>query len=386
MIELGMTKAFAAIVAFILLMAGPALAETRKLDLQADVDQAREAAGVVALGAVIATSDDGVIALAVSGQRAAGRDDPVQPGDSWHIGSNTKMLTALLYARLVEAGHARWGATLPELFPDLAKEMDPGWKSVTIEDLLSHRSGAAPNASRGWMIAAIFSEKPVAEQRASLAKTVLTSKPGGKRGSFTYSNLGYILAGAAIEDLAQRTPELGGKAYETLLREFVVAKGPTGATAGFGFGPPQKGLEGHAKGLFARTFKPQGRDVSADNPAALAPAGTAHYSLRGHALMLLSFMEGPRALPAPIRKKLLTPYPDAKSIYALGWGAAQAKAPRGNFYGHSGSNTMWLSQVTLLTDLGVVIIVNTNQMDAKADKAVSGLTEKLIKQLSGEAK
>ncbi len=362
-------------------MASAASAETGKLNLQQEVDRARETAGLVALGAVIATSESGIVALAVSGERVKGGNDPVQESDAWHIGSNTKMLTALLYARLVEQGHAQWGATLPELFPDLAGKMHANWHKVTIEELLSHHSGAAPNASLSWMIGARFDEKPLDVQRANLAETVLASKPAGRRGEFTYSNLGYILAGAAIESIAKRTPGLKDKTYEALLRQLVIAEGPEGAAQGFGFGPPKAGIEGHAKGLLGRAMKAQGRTKDADNPAALGPAGTAHLSLRGHALLLLSFMEGPRELPASIRKKLLTRHPDSNSDYALGWGIAE-RTPFGVTYGHSGSNTMWLSQVTMVPELGLVVIVNTNQMDSTAQAAVGVLSKRLVEEMS----
>ena len=360
---------------------GSALAEPRQFDLQAEVDRVRTEYDLVGLGAVIATSKDGIVAVAVSGDRVSGKDDPVRITDSWHIGSNTKMLTALLYARLVEAGHARWGATLPDLFPALAADMDAGWKDVTIEDLLSHRSGAAANASLGWMLAAKQDKRPLDEQRAELARVVLSRPPTGTRGEFFYSNLGYIIAGAAIEQIAAGLPALEGEPYEALLRELVIGKGPKGAAEGFGFGPPPRGPEGHAPGLFGRGLKAQGRSVAADNPAALGPAGTVHYSLRGHALMLLSFLDGPRALPAPIRKKLMAPYPDAKSGYALGLGLKE-DGPAGRIYMHAGSNTIWLSQVVLLPARGTVIIVNTNQYNPKAEQAVRELTGRLIEHVS----
>lgn len=379
-----LARRIATLLSALILMVSPAFPESAELDLQAEIDRVRTDYGLVAMGAVVATSKAGVVALAVSGERAKGRADPVQPSDAWHIGSNTKMLTALLYARLVEAGHAEWGATLPELFPSLATEMDAGWRKVTIEDLLSHRSGAAPNASLAWMLGSKASKQALTLQRANLARTVLTAPPAGKQGEFTYSNLGYILAGAAIERLAADTPSLEAKGYELLMRRFVIGKAPAGAGLGFGFGPPGSGIEGHAPGLFGLGVKAQGRGAGADNPAALGPAGTAHYSLRGHALMLLSFLEGPLALPDAIRKKLLTPYPDQTSDYGLGW-ATSTHADAGRIYMHAGSNTVWLSQVVLAPDHGAVIIVNTNQYNPKAEEAVRELTELLLRHVSGAA-
>lgn len=354
------------------------------LDLQAEVDRARQEAGLVALGAVIATSQAGVTHIAVSGERVRGSGDLVHPDDAWHIGSNTKMLTALLYARLVESGHARWGATLPELFPALAAEMNPGWNDVTIEDLLSHRSGAAANPSITWMISSRSSRQPLGAQRANLARTVLKAPPAGERGQFVYSNLGYILAGAAIERLSADTPALGGQTYEQLMQTIVIGEASDGAAPGFGFGPPEASIEGHGPVFMGMGLKAKGRGPEADNPAALGPAGTAHHSLRGHALLLLSFLAGERSLPEPMRTKLLGPYPDDRSEYGLGWGTSQHEGV-GRVFLHAGSNTIWLSQVVIVPDHNAVVIVNTNQYSPKAVKAVDALTERLVRHVSGVA-
>jgi CubicO group peptidase (beta-lactamase class C family) len=54
---------------------------------------------------------DGARTLRVvsEGHRRRGSPEPVAPGDLWHIGSNTKAMTAALYARLVEQGGGRLG-------------------------------------------------------------------------------------------------------------------------------------------------------------------------------------------------------------------------------------------------------------------------------------
>lgn len=335
--------------------------------LRTRLEAAQARHGLVGLGAVIATPEDGIVALAVTGARTRG-GDPVQPGDAWHIGSNTKMLTALGWARLVEAGSARWGMTLAEIFE--GEELAPSWRDVTIEDLLSHRSGAAPNPGLLWMTGAGRNGDPVDRQRATLVSNTLKKKPAGTRGEFTYSNLGFIIAGRAMEKVAGT-----GETYEELLTRLVMAKAPVGAGEGFGFGPPP-GIQGHSKSLFGG-LKPAGFGPSADNAPAFASAGTVHISLRGHALLLLPFLDGPEALPEAMRMKLTAPYPDAGSDYALGLGVQKGKDGK-PVYLHAGSNTMWLSQVVMAPEIGVVIIINTNQAGAAADAAIRELTGDLL--------
>ena len=88
-------------------MVGAAAADVKSIDLQAEVDRVRTEYNLVGFGAVIATSKDGVTNIAVSGVRVIGKADPVRVTDSWHIGSNTKMLTALLYVIVRGQGMAR---------------------------------------------------------------------------------------------------------------------------------------------------------------------------------------------------------------------------------------------------------------------------------------
>lgn len=331
------------------------------------LDTARDKHGLIGLGAAVATPEDGIIALAVSGERLRG-GAAIQTADAWHIGSNTKMLTALGWARLVEAGSARWGMTLAEIFED--ETLHPGWQDVTIEELLAHRSGAAANPGVLWMTGAGRNGDPVAEQRASLVATTLQKAPAGKRGNFDYSNLGYIIAGRAMEQVAGT-----GETYEDLMRRLVIGQAPQGAGMGFGFGPPSA-IQGHRAGLFGG-LKPVGTGPSADNAPAYASAGTAHISLAGHALLLLPFLEGAGALPETMRRKLLAPYPDAGADYAMGWAVQRGKDGK-PVYLHAGSNTMWLSQVVVLPEPGAVIIVNTNAAGKQADEAIRELTGQLI--------
>lgn len=320
-----------------------------------------------------------MIGLGVSGERVKGKGDPVRPDDAWHIGSNTKMLTALAWARLVEAGPARWGMTVGEVFE--SEKIAAGWRDVTIEELLAHRSGAAANPGWLWMIASLTSRKPAAEQRAKLVSETLAKAPSSrKRGTFVYSNLGYTIVGRAIERVSAKATGQEA-AYETLLGELVVETAPGGPATSLGFGPPSR-IEGHKRGMFGG-YKPAGRGRSADNPVAIAPAGTAHVNLADHARLLLPFLEGPDALPQAIRAKLLAPYPDASSEYALGWGIASHETA-GRIYVHNGSNSMWLSRVAMAPDIGVVIIANTNQFNDAAQAALRELTDDLLTRLETE--
>jgi CubicO group peptidase (beta-lactamase class C family) len=354
----------------------PALsaAQITPSDAQIQVDRALVEHNLVGLGVAVYTPDLDEPIVVVAGERKRGSDDMITASDAWHIGSNTKMLTALSYAKLVERGDAKWGATLPELFPDLVEIMHPDWQDITIEDLLSHRSGMEPNPDPVWMIARTFDSKELNAQRAEFAQKVLTSAAKGKKGEFSYSNTGYMIAGAVIENLdVDETDE----SFETLLLSMFDEdfKKIGGA---IGFGPPKSGIQGHRKGLFGNKLNSVGYSGQADNPAIFGPAGTMHIDLRTHVLFLAKhFISGDNT----IKEKLLKPYPNSESDYALGWGIGNIEGI-GQVYGHNGSNTMWLSNVTYAPSLEAIVIVNTNQFNTDARTAVREIAADILTQIS----
>src|SRR5205823_7170318 len=99
---------------------------------------------VVGLAAMVMV-DGQVVASAAHGERKKGSGVPIELGDRWHLGSITKSITATMIARLVESGQMQWTDTVGERFPDASIHED--WKSVTLQQLLTHTSGAPANFS-----------------------------------------------------------------------------------------------------------------------------------------------------------------------------------------------------------------------------------------------
>ena len=61
--------------------------------------------------------DGTVVPSGVVGTRGAGADNTITVGDRFHIGSDTKAMTALVAAMFVEQGKLRWDGTVGEAFP-----------------------------------------------------------------------------------------------------------------------------------------------------------------------------------------------------------------------------------------------------------------------------
>lgn len=341
----------------------PALAgKAGAQSVQAAVDAAVEEAG--APGAAAAVWKDGTVAAEfTAGERAKGSGAPIEPGDLWHLGSNTKAMTAALIARLADQGRLSRDLTVGEALGDAIPDMDPAWRDVRLEELLSHTSGMAPNAGVGMMfsLAGTDAGRDARADRIAYARAVLKDAPPGARGEFAYSNAGYVVAGAMVE-AALDAP------YETLMQTDVFA--PLGLDSA-GFGPPgtpgqMDAPRGHVK-RFVFFGGPQPREpgATADNPPALSPAGRAHMSLPDYLTFVDDAMACARGGPSALVSAegcawLMTVRNDA-APYALGWGVRPDGA-----LSHSGSNTMWLLTVTAWPerDLAVVAAVNDGRVGA----------------------
>ncbi|MDQ7841481.1 MAG: serine hydrolase domain-containing protein [bacterium] len=140
------------------------------------------------LAAVVRNGE--VVSSGAVGTRKIGEKIPVTIDDRFHLGSDTKAMTALLAAILVEEGKLKWDSTVADLFPELVENMDPGLKRVTLEHLLSHTSGI-PSDNEDFMKLlreAILQDGNLDELRywlvRELSRLPLASVPGTK---FAYS-------------------------------------------------------------------------------------------------------------------------------------------------------------------------------------------------------
>jgi CubicO group peptidase (beta-lactamase class C family) len=347
-------------------------------ELQAFVEQTlAKARGQHKLPAVAAVVQIGgkLEAEVAMGVRASGDPEPVSTNDRWHIGSDTKAMTATLIARLVEQGKLRFEDTLADAFPQLAASMNAQYRTITITQLLSHTAGLPPLTDDKELPPFYAATKGIAElpaQRAAVARAYLTMPPASKVGEFAYSNLGFIIAGVIAE---ART----GKPWEDLIREQIFA--PLGiVNAGFGApGTPGKveQPQGHNDG---RPLNPGSAD--ADNPPAIGPAGTVNIALKDWLLFAQDQLEGVygrgKLLKPESYRKLHTP---VSGVYALGWGAKLAPDGTPTIITHSGSNGYWLADVKIMPKKRMIFLIATNAGDEGANKAVQDINTALRQQL-----
>jgi CubicO group peptidase (beta-lactamase class C family) len=324
------------------------------------------ASGAPALAAAVFDAQK-TLFIGAAGMRLKGGETPVTTADLWHLGSNTKAMTALLYVRLVEQGRVPAGAPLQDLLPDTA--MDPAFASRTPEDLMAHAAGVgdAPVLGPAWLGTARSDPRTLPEQRAALAAAALGAPPAYAEGGFHYANLNFIIVGAILERAT-------GMAWEDLMRAELFA--PLGITTA-GFGAPLGDQPwGTAMGI------PVDPALGlSDNPLALGPAGTVHIGMEDYAKFLRLFMTEGGGLVSPEAMARITTAPvEGDGQYRMGWMVyGQRPWAQGPALAHEGSNTMWHA-VTLLAPQRQIAIVAFSNDETLGGPAAVELAVSLLRQ------
>jgi len=346
-------------------------------DLDVLLDEVRERSGVPGIAAAVIDAS-GVLAIGTAGGRRADEPAELTADDVFHLGSDTKAMTALLVARLVEAGELRWDLSMLEAFgPEAAVVMHPDFREVTLTQLMRHRSGIAVDVSE-------FSEgmverlgnTPTLQRRFIVTLEALAAKPRFTPGSnFEYSNFGYVAVGAAIE----RTT---GRSWEDELKTRVFE--PLGMDS-CGFGPTAVGEardQPWAHEEQAGAFVP----VDVDNPPFLGPAGGVHCNLEDWGKFAAVFFEGSSFVSADSIDRLTSPVPKSDERgggYALGWAVPEPEMFGIPVLTHDGSNTVNYASIIVMPSLGAAVLVAVNAGGERAQTAAVAAALELARRTRG---
>ncbi|MDX3935667.1 serine hydrolase domain-containing protein [Stenotrophomonas sp.] len=347
-------------------------------DLKARIAQAMQGTTTPAMG-VLVIRNGKVAEHAVQGVRRNDAAPPATIDDQWMIGSTGKPITVAMIARLVEQGVLGWDTPLSTLLPDLAAQMQPAYRDVTLVQLLSHRAGLPENLTDAAALDAFFVDtRALPVQREAYVKAALAEAPVHPPGTeFAYSNSGFLIAAV----IAERAT---GKEVEALMqREVFQPLGMTGA----GFGPTPAGQPLGHRGGKPVTKAPQKADDGV--PPIYTAAGNLHMRLQDLALFAIDQLAGSQGkgtLLTPASYALMqTAQPGSGS--GLDWGVQPSIAGRqGPVLVHGGSDGNWLAWVVLFPgqNNGVIAIANAAE-DMGADQATMGVLGGLFAELAPAA-
>jgi CubicO group peptidase (beta-lactamase class C family) len=304
-----------------------------------------------------------------------GQPENLLETDLIHIGSNGKAMTSTMIGVLVERGILSWDSTPADIYPEIANEISPEFKYITLSQLLCHSAGIP-----GFTEEEEFANIPVLrgdyiQQRLEFTKWVLTQKPLYVPGTFHYSNAGYVIAASMAEVRTQ-------KSCEFLMKELLFE--PLGIRAQFGW-PAENTSDqpwGHAEidGKLC-AISPSNKEYLI--PEWLAPAGDISISLPDYLSFLRCHLEGLQGCSSLLDKKTFellhnvynTEGPSGVGA-AYGWGVKELNGV--TCHVHVGSGGTFYICVALVPEMNIGIAVACNAGNGAASEACAKLLKLLL--------
>ena len=364
-------------------------------DLTATLEPVRQKYGLPALAAATVRGGE-LAASGACGVRALGRPLRVSVEDRFHLGSDTKAMTALLCGMAVEGSKLRWDSSLGEVLGSVVPGLNPKLAAVTLEQLLSHSAGIPSDTEELKKLyfntdAFDYNLTPLRLRMLSAWKAnAPVTTPGT---AFHYANFGYLIAAAMLEHAT-------ATAWEELITRRIfeplnLKSAGLGAQATPGKLDAPVGHNIEADG----SVTPMYWGAAADMPPALGPAGNAHMSVLDFATWAGWNAGGARRGPALVKPETLARIqrghvdtgriPDAKpgtpseGRYAMGWGVVKWPSMKNPVLQHNGSNSLNLAKVLIDPVADVAVTVLTNYPGPKAEEACTEVMLALYRQQMG---
>jgi CubicO group peptidase (beta-lactamase class C family) len=253
------------------------------------------------------------------------------------IGSVTKLFTALLLARMAEAGMVRLGDRVADLLPP-DTPLGPGVDRITLESLACHRSGL-PRLPPGVMRAALrrggMTDPYAHLDERALLKALATTRTRGEPGqaAMRYSNFGAGLLGHLLGRVA-------GCGYGPALVEHVLSPLGIAAQTDLTDRDLRQGHAGH-------------RPVPAWHLAELAGAG----GLRAPATDLLTYLETVRSGEGPLGDAIAETLRPRGGRAAVQVGLGWLQLGDGDLLMHNGGTHGARSEVRVERHSGTCVVV-----------------------------
>ncbi|ALW86691.1 hypothetical protein AUC43_17355 [Hymenobacter sedentarius] len=374
----------------------PALAQTAPpvtapLDVAAlDAVVARTLTAFDVPGMAVAVVKDGQVVLSKGyGVSSLKTRAPVDANTLFGIASNTKALTAAALGLLVDEGKLRWDDKVTAYIPEFQLYDANVTAEFTVRDLLTHRSGLGAGAGDLLLRYPDSTNFSIQEVLHNLRYI----KPVSSfRSQYAYNNSLYLVAGEVVARVAKQP-------WTTFVETRLLQPlGMRRSAASFARLPdPTNVAEAHTPVEGRVQVLRRDLESTTDPTGALLSAGGIYSSandLSQWVRMLLGGPGGPAPLLKPATQRELwtpqtlvpvsawpTPYPTHFAAYGLGWRLNDVRGYQQVW--HTGGNPGMVSQITLLPELHLGIVVLTNQASRDAYTAVTNQIEDHYMGVSG---
>lgn len=321
-------------------------------------------------GIAVAVIKDGKIIHAKGyGVRSIKTNLKVDENTLFGVASNTKAMTAAALGMLVDEKKMTWDTKVIDIIPEF-KMYDPFvTNEFTVRDLLTHRSGLGLGA--GDLM--IWPDSSTVDKKQLIHNLRYLKPVSSFRTKYDYDNLLYIVAGECVS-------RLSGITYDDFIETRIFKPLGMTKTAASWYRLKDKSnvIDGHAP--YEDKLLPVGLSFGEIANA----AGGVYSNVTDMSKWITAMINGgkygdqleKRLFSAEVAKELWTPQtiinngnPTSFSSYGLGWFLSSVN---GNFQAtHTGGLSGIVTQVTILPDLKLGIIVLTNQQSGAAFNSVT---------------
>ncbi|MGI4863471.1 MAG: serine hydrolase [Janthinobacterium lividum] len=356
-------------------------APTAPLDVAAvDAVVARTLKAFDVPGIAVAVVKDGQVVLAKGyGVRSLATKEPVDANTLFGIASNTKAFTTAALGLLVDEGKLRWDDKVTDYIPEFRMYDPYVTAEFTVRDLLCHRSGLGLGA--GDLM--FFPDSSDFKVKDVIHNLRYFKPVSSFRSKYDYDNNLYIVAGEVVTRIA------GQPWADFVEARLVKPLGMTRTATDFARLPdPTNVIDAHGP------VDGKVQVIQRDRGTVAAPCGGMYSSVNDLSKWVMMLMGGPAA-PAPLLKpktqwELWSPqtilpigpvpakylpysYNTHFSAYGLGWFLRDVRGYKE--ISHTGGQIGMVTEVKMIPELHLGIIVLTNQESGAAFTAISNTIE-----------
>ena len=327
--------------------------------------------------AVAVVKDGKVVHSKGYGVRSLKTGQPVDENTLFGIASNSKAFTATALGILMDEGKLTWDDKVIDHIPEFRLYNPYVTEEFTIRDLLTHRSGMGLGAGdlMFWPDSSNFTMKDIIHNLRYL-------KPvSGFRTKFDYDNLLYMVAGEVIE-------RVSGKSWSEFVEERIMKPLQMNRSAGYykRLADKVNVIDAHAPvngkvQVISRDIMRFGYSAGGINSSVadmskwvIAQLNRGKYGENGGKQLVSESVHAEMWSPQTIMPTNATatpPYNTHFAAYGLGWFLSDVKGLKQ--VTHTGGLAGMVTQVTLLPELQLGIIVFTNQQSGGAFSSVTNV-------------
>lgn len=324
-------------------------------------------------GIAVAVLKDGeIIHQQGYGTRSLEKGGSVDENTLFGVASNTKAFTSAALAQLIDDGKLEWDTKVTDIIPEFKLYDYYVTSTFTVRDLLTHRSGLGLGA--GDMM--VFPASNIIGKEEIIHNLRYLKPVSSFRSKYDYDNLLYIVAGEVVE-------RVSGIEYETYVKQqfFEPLEMNNTAMSWHRIQDYSNVIEGHAP--VDGKLLPVGLSFTKEANAAAgmyssitdmskwvqAQLNEGKFGANLESSLFSEKQHREMWTPQTIVRNAKTPYNTHFMAYGLGWFLSDVSGYLK--VGHTGGLLGIVSQVTMIPELELGIIVLTNQQSGYAFNSIT---------------